>query len=68
MKGPSQLELITHVMGKPEIEASSWIRQSGYSVCVYFRDGVAYFKTHDLDFNRVNLKIKDGIVLDAHTG
>jgi hypothetical protein len=64
----TQKDLILNVIGKEENIASSWIRQSGCDVCVYHKDGVNYFKTADLNFNRVNLKIEKGIVIDAYIG
>jgi hypothetical protein len=68
MEKITQKDLIFNVIGHEENFAISWIRQMGYSVFIYDRDGQLYIKTTDLNFNRVNVKIEGGVVTQAHIG
>jgi hypothetical protein len=61
-------EAAESVIGMSEAEATDRLEAMGYEVRVVARDGESFAVTDDYRTDRVNLEIKDGVVVGAYGG
>jgi hypothetical protein len=59
---------LEQLVGKTEAEAGRLIKENDMKVRVTMKDGDYFIITQDLRFDRVNLHIKEGLVVSAKIG